>query len=206
MTVNCPFNPPPPTNVIVGALSYPSPAESNVNEDNLPVVSSNTGVITAAVVGSPLRVMVGMFLYPNPSVSKLTDATGNPKIAVAVAPVPVVSPVVAAIVIVGADVYVPPPETVSSDNGNPTTGDNCPPAPDPESVTVIVAALLYPLPPLVTVTPVITPPAIVGDTCAVTPIKSCVPVPPDDNEISFPAFAFDNDDATFIVLLSTLIA
>ena len=59
---------------------------------------------------------------------------------------------------------------------------------------------------MVTVTPVITPPAIVGDTCAVTPIKSCVPVPPDDNEIAFPAFALDNDDATFIVLLSTLIA
>ena len=82
------------------------------------------------------------------------------------------SPVPGEIVTVGADVYVPPPETVSSDNGNPTTGDNCPPAPDPESVTVIVAALLYPLPPLVTVTPVITPPVRVVDITAVTPMKN----------------------------------
>ena len=40
--------------------------------------------------------------------------------------------------------------------------DTCPPAPDPESVTVSVAVELYPVPPLFTVTAVIAPAETVG--------------------------------------------
>ena len=64
----------------------------------------------AGVVGSPDNVTVGKFLYPKPCVSKLIEAIGNPKTAVAVAPDPVVSLESGVIVTVGADVYVPPPE------------------------------------------------------------------------------------------------
>ena len=70
--------------------------------------------------------------------SKLIDATGNPNTACAAAPDPVVSPVAAAIVTVGADVYVPPSETWTSCNGNPTTAVRTAPDPDPVSVTAIL--------------------------------------------------------------------
>ena len=64
----------------------------------LPSFSSNTEVITASTKFSPAtgageRTTVGLFLYPKPCVSKLMDSTGNPRVAVAVAPDPVVSPV-----------------------------------------------------------------------------------------------------------------
>ena len=57
---------------IVGVVSYPTPAASRVKLDNLPVCSSNTGVMVAGVVGSSVGefdvviLTVGRFLYPKP--------------------------------------------------------------------------------------------------------------------------------------------
>ena len=51
---------------MVGADSYPSPAAANVRDAILPDVSSNSGVMVAGVVGLPLIVIVGRFLYPKP--------------------------------------------------------------------------------------------------------------------------------------------
>ena len=58
--------PPPPSNVTVGLLSYPSPTTSSVREPILPVCSSNAPVIVPATVGFPDMVIVGRFLYPKP--------------------------------------------------------------------------------------------------------------------------------------------
>ena len=58
--------PPPPSNVTVGAVSYPSPTTSSVREAILPVCSSNAPVIVPATVGSPDMVIRGRFLYPKP--------------------------------------------------------------------------------------------------------------------------------------------
>ena len=76
----------------------------------LPSFSSNTEVITAStkfspIAGAGVRVTIGFDLYPKPCVSKLIDATANPRVAVAVAPDPVVSPVAAAIDTVGTQLY-----------------------------------------------------------------------------------------------------
>ena len=85
----------------------------------LPSFSSNTEVITAStkfspIAGAGVRVTIGFDLYPKPCVSKLIDATANPRVAVALAPDPVVSPVDAAIVTVGVAVlrYVPALDTI----------------------------------------------------------------------------------------------
>ena len=74
--------------LIVGVVSYPIPADARVKDDNLPVCSSNTGVITAGVVGFPLNVTVGKFLYPKPFPPTVIDAIGNPKTGDPAAPVP----------------------------------------------------------------------------------------------------------------------
>ena len=50
----------------MGLVSNPSPAASNDKLEILPVCSSNVGVIVAAVVGVPLILTVGIFLYPKP--------------------------------------------------------------------------------------------------------------------------------------------
>ena len=58
--------PPPPSRVMVGLVSYPSPTVANVAVPTLPVASSNVRVIDAAEVGVPDIVTVGIFLYPKP--------------------------------------------------------------------------------------------------------------------------------------------
>ena len=74
----------------------------------LPVFSSRTGVTTASVGARefaptpPVTVTTGSALYPKPSVSRVIEATAKPRVDVAVAPDPVVSPVAALIVTVGA--------------------------------------------------------------------------------------------------------
>ena len=54
---------------IVGAVSYPAPAESKVKADNLPVCSSNTGVTVAGVVGSSVGDLMWLNLHWNVSIS-----------------------------------------------------------------------------------------------------------------------------------------
>ena len=64
--------PPPSAISIVGAVSYPAPAESKVILAILPVCSSNTGVTVAGVVGSSVggfdvvKLTLGKLLYPKP--------------------------------------------------------------------------------------------------------------------------------------------
>ena len=135
------------------------------------------------------------------------DSTGNPRVAVAVAPDPVVSPVAAVIVTVGVAVlrYVPALDTIRASTFLPISTDRFSPVPA-ESVTVVIGAPVYPVPLLVIVTPVIAPAEIVTFPVAVTPWKNMLPEPTPVIGTSVPLFAFDCDDATLNVSASTRIA
>jgi hypothetical protein len=62
LTSTVPPVPPPPSRVIVGLVSYPSPTPDNTAVPILPVASSNVRVIDAAEVGVPDITTVGIFL------------------------------------------------------------------------------------------------------------------------------------------------
>ena len=195
--------------LIVGAVSYPTPADARVRDVNLPVCSSNNGVITAGVVGVPVSDTVGRFLYPKPFPLTDIDAIGNPITGSPAALIPVVSEASRVNEIVGAPavVYDPAVSIVTDDTPLPKFATTCAAELAPASVIVTLGAALYPLPLLVIAIAVIAPAlTVTAPATASSPLKNCDPEPTVDSGNAVPAFAFDKELAILIVSSSTRIA
>ena len=195
--------------LIVGAVSYPTPADAKVRDVNLPVCSSNNGVITAGVVGFPVSDTVGRFLYPKPFPLTDIDAIGNPITGSPAALIPVVSEASRVNEIVGAPaaVYDPVVSIVTDATALPKFATTCAAELAPASVIVTLGAALYPLPLLVTAIAVIAPAlTVTAPATASSPLKNCDPEPTVDSGNAVPAFAFDKELASLIVSSSTRIA